>query len=145
LTFWRLCQDGDDSVRFLDERLPAVVGPQDAEVRELIRKLDSPRFKERAAAERRLAALGRAAESPLRQALKADPTPEQRRRIEALLAPLEPSPRPQGKDLRAVRAVTVLEAIATPAAKKLLRRWAERPADPWLADEAARALARRPQ
>jgi hypothetical protein len=144
LTLWRLRQDGDDSVRLLDERLPAVVGPQDAEVRELIRKLDSTRFKEREAAARRLAALGRAAEGPLRQALKGGPTPEQRRRIEALLAPLAPSPRPQGKDLRAVRAVAVLEGIDTPAARKLLRRWSERSGEPWLADEAARALTRLP-
>jgi hypothetical protein len=104
--------------------------------------LDSARFADREAASKRLRELGRAAEGPLRQALKRAPSPEQTARIEALLAALEPAARPRGEDLRSIRAVAVLESIATDSSRRLLADWAEHGSPPRLADEAARALGR---
>jgi len=75
--------------------------------------------------------------------LKDKLAPEQIRRIEALLAELEPTPtRPRGDDLRAVRAVAVLETCGTREARQLLAEWTERGSTPRLADEAAKAAAR---
>jgi hypothetical protein len=58
------------------------------------------------------------------------------------LAGLKQSPRPRGDDLRAIRAVAVLEAIGTEEARRVLAEWADRGSPPRLADEAERALAR---
>jgi WD40 repeat protein len=139
---WRLGQDPDAAARFLGQMPRPVVLPTDAEWRALIRNLNSDRFAEREAASRRLRELGRAAEDVLRQSLKDKPTPEQQRRIEVLLAALNPAGPPQGDNLRAVRAVAVLENINTAAARQVLTRWAEQSPNPWLAGEASRALAR---
>jgi WD40 repeat protein len=139
---WRLQQEGDRAVRLLGKRLAPVVPPTAAELRALIRGLDSDRFAEREAASRRLRALGRAAEADLRRARLAGPTPEQISRLDALLARLKLTPWPAGEDLRAVRAVAVLVGVGTPAAREVLAGWAGRAAGGWLAEEAARALAR---
>ena len=110
---------------------------------EVDRRPDSPRFAEREAASKRLEELGRAAIMPLRQALKEKPSAEQVKRIETLLVELDPSgTRPRGDDLRAVRAVAVLEMCGTEEARELLSQWAERGPSPRLADEAARAVER---
>jgi RNA polymerase sigma factor (sigma-70 family) len=135
---WRCWEDPEGAVRFLTKQFPAVELPSADEWRALIRGMDSDQFDEREAASHRLEALGRTAEAPLRQALKDNPTPEQKRRIEALLSALEPSDRPRGKDLRAVRAVAILEQVNTPAARKVLETWAKRSPGTWLAEEAAR-------
>jgi hypothetical protein len=49
-----------------------------------------------------------------------------------------------GERLRAARAVEVLEPVGTEAARALLAAWRAQAHDPWLAAEAALALARRP-
>jgi hypothetical protein len=83
-----------------------------------------------------LRALGPAAAGPLRRALAQSPSAEATRRIEVLLAG---SP---DDELRGRRAVEVLEALGTPAARALLAEWAT--GDPAAAAtrEAAAALTR---
>jgi WD40 repeat protein len=138
---WRLRDDPEEAVRLLDRRLPPVEIPTEGEWRKLIRALDSDRSEEREAVSRRLEELGRAAEDAVRRALKDDPAPEAKRRLEAALAALEPPTWPQGEDLRAVRAVAVLEGSATPEARRVLEAWAKRGPAVRVA-EASRALAR---
>jgi WD40 repeat protein len=139
---WQLSDYPAEVVPFLRDKftLTPVAGPD--EWPRLIAALDSPRFAEREAASKRVRELGRAAEGPLRQALKRAPSPEQVARIEALLAALEPPARLTGDDLRAVRAVAVLEACGTPPARRLLSEWAEHGSPPRLADEASLAAER---
>ena len=86
--------------------------------------------------------LGRMAEGTLRAAQKSTPSPEQKQRIEALLTAMVPPSWPEGENLRAVRAVAVLEGCHTPEARRLLETWAERVPDAWIADEAKRILGR---
>jgi WD40 repeat protein len=139
---WRLALHRGEAVRLLKTRYAPVDMPSDAELRALVRSLDSPRFRERDAATKRLASLGRAAEETLRQALK-DGTPlELRRRIDVLLTALESSDWPTAADLRPVRAVAVLEVVGTADARRVLETWAKHPAERRLADEATAALAR---
>jgi hypothetical protein len=139
---WEFADHPADAVRLLRGKYPLAPAAVADEFGRFIARLDSPKFAEREAASKRLAELGRAAERPLRQALKASPSPEQTKRIESLLASLDPpSLRARGEDLRAVRAVAVLEACATEEARRLLAEWAER-GPPRLSDEAARAVER---
>jgi hypothetical protein len=73
-------------------------------------------------AEKTLNGHGRVAESALRKLLEGKPTLEARRRAERLLRPLDTLSTEEVRDLRAVE---MLEAIATPVALALLRHWAE--------------------
>ena len=69
---------------------------------------------------------------------------ELRRRIEATLAKLDKLPRPEltPAQLRALRAVEVLEMIGTPEAKKILTGLSSGVAEARLTKEAAAALTR---
>jgi WD40 repeat protein len=139
---WRLADHPADAVRLLRKQYPLAPALPAADWQALIAALDSPKFADREVASKKLAGQGRRAEAPLRRALP-DASPEQRRRIDDLLAALKPpTGRPRGEDLRAVRAVAVVEACNTPEARPLLDEWAERGPIVRLADEAARAVER---
>jgi hypothetical protein len=139
---WQLTDYPAEAVRFLRGKaaLHAVAGTD--EYARLVAAMDSGRFADREAATKKLRELGRAAEGPLRQALKRGASPEQVARIESLLSGLEPAARPRGDDLRAIRAVAALEAIGTAEARRVLAEWIDRGSPPRLADEAERALER---
>ena len=77
----------------------------------------------------------------LKAALKANPSLEHRRRLEALLRDLEES-QLSPEELRHVRAVQVLETLASPAARQALGELARGPADALLTREANAALKR---
>lgn len=140
---WQLASQPTNAVALLNQKYPLVPSALPEEWTKLIARLDSPRFAEREAASKRISELGRAGYGHLKNALKDKLAPEQIRRIEALLAELEPTPtRPRGDDLRAVRAVAVLETCGTREARQLLAEWTERGSTPRLADEAAKAAAR---
>src|SRR5262249_55056702 len=135
---WRLADHPADAIRLLRKQYPLSPALPAADWQALIAALDSPKFAEREAASKKLAGQGRRAEAPLRKALP-NASPEQRRRIDALLAALNlPTGRPRGEDLRAVRAVAVVEACNTPEARKLLEEWANRGPLVRLVDEATR-------
>ncbi len=137
---WQLASQPANAVELLKQKYPLVPSALPEDWTKLIARLDSSRFAEREAASKRISELGRAGYGHLKNSLKAKLTPEQTRRIEALLAELEPTAtRPRGDDLRAVRAVAVLETCGTREARQLLVEWAERGSTPRLADEAARA------
>jgi hypothetical protein len=91
--------------------------------------------------------LGELAAPALRQALERDPSPEARRRIEVLLAKTH-GPITQPEAVRPLRAIAVLEDIATPEAEQLLEQLTAGTPDSRLTREAKAALerlARRPR
>jgi hypothetical protein len=96
----------------------------------LLADLDSDSFRAREQASKELAALGAVAGPALRQLHASAPSPEVQRRVEKLLG----KPGQEGilsEELRCIRALEVLEYLATPEARKLLAALAEgEPASP---------------
>jgi HEAT repeat protein len=136
----RLRASPAEAVALIGPRLKPV--PFDAErVKRLLAQLDAEQFVTREAAAKELAEPGEEVEPLLRQALKGDPSPETRKRIEDLLARIEETAAgPAG--LQRLRALEVLEHAGTPEAKQLLERLAEAAKGPRLSG-AARAVLER--
>jgi RNA polymerase sigma factor (sigma-70 family) len=137
---WRMAEAPQDALAFLRPRIkPAPTAPP-AVTRKLLADLDSDAYEVREAAAKRLKELGLQAEPALRAALKAKPSLEQRRRIEGMLAALPALPPPTPEELRQLRALIVLERIATPAARRLLEEAAKGPQSARLTRQARAAL-----
>jgi hypothetical protein len=115
--------------------------PDEKELARLIADLDADAFKVRQRANRELAEAGPDAAAALRAALKGEPTPEAKRRIEELLARIGKKIAPP-EELRSLRAVEVLERIGTPQARALLEELAGRKAPPQVLAEIRASLAR---
>jgi WD40 repeat protein len=123
---------------------PASSAPA-ATLRQLLEDLDSDEFARREAAARKLADLEERAFPALREALRANPSAEKRRQIEALLS--APSVVRSPATVRGLRAIEVLEQIGTPEAKEVLQRLSRGTPEARLAQEAKATLerlARRP-
>jgi WD40 repeat protein len=132
-----LCAAPESTIPFLNRRLsPAGAG----RFPRLIADLDADSFAVREAASRELARGGPSA-AALRAALRSELRPEPRRRIENLLAVVTTHPLPP-ELLRQVRAVQLLEQIATPAASRLLEDLAGGASDARLTQEAVASLQR---
>jgi len=135
----RLCRDAKDSVPFLAKRLQPV-SPADAKrVSRLIDGLDNDMFSVREKASADLVQLGELAEPALRRALAGNPSLESRRRLETVLAKLDDW---SSERLRALRATTVLEELASPEARQLLETLAGGAPEARLTQEAKASLAR---
>jgi hypothetical protein len=119
--------------------------PADPAIAALMKDLDSDQFATREEATRQLRVQGARAEPALRRALTGGPPLDMRRRIEGLLEGIAPSSQrlpESGETLRGIRAIEVLERVRTPAARGLLRAWAEQVPDRRLVVEARAALDR---
>jgi hypothetical protein len=111
-----LAETPAQTVAFLGDHLqPVTVDGKRME--RLLADLDGNEFAAREAADRELTELGDRAESMLRQALEGKPSLELRRRLQAILA--GPN-RLTADSLRTLRAIAVLERIATPQARRIL-------------------------
>jgi hypothetical protein len=108
------------SVPFLERRLQAVAGPSRKHLARLITDLDDDEFAVREKASRALEKLGSRAWPALRRVLAGGPSLEVRRRAEKLLKKAEPFLPIQQEELRAWRAIEVLERIGTTAARAAL-------------------------
>jgi hypothetical protein len=106
----------------------------------LIRDLDDERFETRENATRELERTREQAAVALREALSTQPPPERRKRIESLLTKLDEPP--VGDDLRALRALEIIEAIGTPEACRLLESLGTGAPEAQLTREARASLAR---
>jgi hypothetical protein len=113
-----------EAVALLGERLTAPKPPSE-QVAKWIRELDDGSFAVREAASAELAKLGPFAEKALRDARKGGPSPEAKRRLDALLAALAEDAPPSPEQLRTLRAVAVLEQLGTPEARGLLDKLAQ--------------------
>jgi hypothetical protein len=139
----RLADVPEQATALLRDRLrPAQAVPAD-EMRRLIADLDADEFARREAVVKRLAELGELADAALREALRGQPSPEARRRIEALLAEPPTVRLPEAR--RGLRAVRLLESIGTPEARRVLERLAGGIPEARLTREAKAALGRLPR
>jgi hypothetical protein len=107
----------------------------------LLADLDSEQFAKREEAMKNLEALGDLAKPALRKMLENPPSAEVRRRIEKLLAKQNEQVL-SSSALHGVRAVEVLEHIATPEARELLQKLAAGASEARLTREAKAALER---
>jgi hypothetical protein len=141
-----LAQAPQQSVPFLRTRL-GDGGPPDAKaLAKWLQDLEHKEFEVREAASRALARQGKAVEKELRAAREETKSFEAQRRLDELLGKLD-GQRPLDERLRGERLVAVLELSATPEARELLSRLAERAASEELRRQARTALdrlARRP-
>lgn len=114
------------AVPLIEDRFPSIWKTQDAKrLARLVAELDDDGFVVRERATRELSEAGLDAADALRTAWANNPSPEARRRLEKLLAPLKNSHEP--KHLRAFRAIEVLERIGSPQSRQLLRELAGKP------------------
>jgi WD40 repeat protein len=119
---WILVQDPAGAIALLKRHLrPYKAAGKTPE--QLIVELESPRYPVRQQATADLARLGERARLPLMKALAKGPPLETRRRIEGLLRKLEGARLPPA-EVRVLRALEVLEHIATPEARRLLEELA---------------------
>jgi WD40 repeat protein len=142
---WELAARPAEAVALLGTRIAPSAKPTDKELAQLIADLGHEAFARREAALAGLRELGEVAGPALRKALADQPKPEQRQRIEQLLAGLDTADRlaeRTGEALRHTRAVQVLEYATTAEARALLRRWAGGGPGTPLTVEAQAALAR---
>jgi RNA polymerase sigma factor (sigma-70 family) len=137
----RLVSSPTGAVALLGEQMRGAGSVDNGRIGRLIAGLGDARFQTREKATRELAALGDLAEPALRKALAADPAPETRRRLAALLDRLD-GRKSSPEIARQIRAVEALEAIGDPAARRLLQRLAAGPVGTRLQQEAKASLGR---
>ena len=136
----KLAATPNQAPKFLDEHLRPAPRADTRRLEQLIADLDSESFTARRQAARQLEDLGEVAEPALRRARTDGPSLEVRRRAEELLEKL---PLPGSAErLRQHRAVEVLEALATPDARRLLERLASGAPEALLTREARASLER---
>ncbi len=112
-----------------------------AKITKLVADLDDEDFPVRQAAVKELEAIGGEAAAQLRSVAEKSSNAEARKLATGLLVRIETIP-PNAEELRALRAVEVLEHIATADARTVLTKWAGGPAGTKLTAEAAAAVAR---
>lgn len=109
------------SVPLLAKQLQPAVGITDTEIAKLIASLEADDFDVREQAQQRLAVLGPRARRAMEAALAGKPTAEASRRLTAIRDAL-PDHVPPADELRAVRAIEVLERLASQEAITVLKR-----------------------
>jgi hypothetical protein len=129
------------TVAFLNDRLKPAAAVDAARIKELVADLDSEEFALRRKASKELEKLGPEVEPVFREVLAGSPSPEVRKRLEALLA-RSPLPLHSGEDLRQLRAVAVLERIDNKESRVLLRKLGSGAPEARLTREAQAALLR---
>jgi RNA polymerase sigma factor (sigma-70 family) len=116
---WALAAAPEEALPLLKERLRPARATDQQRLRRLLADLDSDQFEVRQEAQAALEGLSDLDGPALRQVLANRPTPEVRRRVEAVLDRLR-GPVTLPEALRSLRAVAVLEDIATPPARQVL-------------------------
>ena len=130
-----------DAVKYLGEKVPMPTATPAEKIARLVADLASDDFQTRQGAARELEAIGAEAIPAVRAAVEKSPRPEVKKLAGEVLGKLEgPPTRPD--DLRAIRAVEVLEVIGTPEARDVLKKWAAGPPGHRLSIEAAAAMGR---
>lgn len=137
----RFLAEAGPAVEWLSARVAPAKGPSPAEVKALLADLESDDFATREKATTALKEHGSFVAAALREVAAKSASAEARRRAEGLLQEIETDTLAPG-ELRAVRAVEVLEWIGTPAARAHLRELAKGAPDARLTREAAAATKR---
>lgn len=139
---WQLVETPEAAVALLRQHLKPVTTAHLQQLRRHIADLGSDTYAVRTRAFQQLQKLSLAAESALRQAAAKEAPLELRRRLEQLLDDIHKNPT-TGESLRQLRALTVLEQVGTPEARRLLQELAEGAGEGWLTQQARAGLARR--
>ena len=138
---WSLVAEPDAAVALFTKHLKPIQPADSKRLQRLIANLDDKRFPVRQEAQKELEEIGELATPALKQALAQKPSLELRQRIDRLLSKLGgPITRPER--MRAVRAVAVLEDVATSEARKLLETLSQGAPEARLTQEARAALTR---
>jgi RNA polymerase sigma factor (sigma-70 family) len=135
---WTLAAAPGQALSLLKEKLPPIQAGISPRINELIEALDSNQYAVREKVTGELEELGDSAEPALQKTLSGNPTLEARRRIEQLLRKPDTSP----QFLQKLRAVEVLEHIATSEARELLRSLAKGDPEARVTQEAKASLER---
>lgn len=130
-----------EAVRLLGDKLPVPKATPPATVARLVVELGHDDFQTRRAAVAKLIEIGGEAAAPLREAAANSPNAEVRKLAEDALLKLD-GPPTRSDDLRAIRAVEVLEATGRADAKELLKKWSAGPSGHRQTVEATAALKR---
>jgi WD40 repeat protein len=136
-----LARRPDEAVPILAARLRPVPAADAGRLARWVADLDSDEYAVRRRAAAELERLGELAVPALRKALERKPSAEVRRHAGPLLGRLERGER-LPEQLRALRAVAVLERVGTPAARQVLEGLARGAEGASLTEEARGALAR---
>ncbi|HEV3237569.1 MAG TPA: WD40 repeat domain-containing protein, partial [Gemmataceae bacterium] len=139
---WRFVDDPKQAVALLQNRLEPVRSPAAEKVQALVNELDSAEFNVRETAQKQLAEFGQLIAPALREALKSDPSAEKKRRMESIMANLDPNGMVSGPHLREIRAMQILEKIGSAEARELLKKVAQGDESARLTTEAKKALER---
>jgi WD40 repeat protein len=137
---WVLIDAPQQSVPMLRDRLKPFALADSDKVRKLIADLDGDKFEVREAAAKELKKLGSHAGVEIEQALKGTLPEETRRKLESIANDLREAIEPE--TLRSLRAIMVLEKIATPEAREVLDALARGTAGVQETDDAKAALKR---
>jgi hypothetical protein len=129
-----------DAAQFLGQSVRKSVGPDGDTIARWIADLDDSRFEVRERASAELAGMGPPAASALQRTLQGSPSLEVRNRVQALLDKLG-NPRLDMQELRCLRVVEALEAMACPESRKVLNELAAEAKGP-VAEDAKRSVAR---
>ena len=121
---------------FVQKQLKPAAAPDEKQIAQWIKSLDAEGFQERDEATEALVRAGHAAEPAVRKALVKPPSAEAKQRLETILAKLSGKQGPKLEEVRALRAVELLEKIGTAEAQAVLEEVAKG------SDETAKAAAR---
>ncbi len=136
-----LKEDPERAVKVLGQKLSPVAEPNVADVKRWLGELGSDDFKTREAAERSLETVLDPARRLILAAAEKPINAEAGERLERLVARINHFPL-SSESQRVVRAVEVVERLRTPAAVKLLERWAGGAPEALLTTEAKASLKR---
>jgi hypothetical protein len=139
-SMWQLSEHSAEAITLIRENLKPVVKVSEEQVRALTKELDDSDYSKRDKANQALARLGEGSLPFLREALRIEPTQEQRRRVEALISEFTRLDNPTR--LRASRALEVLEQIGGVQAETVLTEIASGMPAASLTKEAESALKR---
>lgn len=136
-----LSRNPDETVKMLGEKIVAPAATPAVRIAKLVEDLGSEDFQTRQAAVAALETIGPEAAPAILAAVRKPPNPEVRKLGTEVLAKIDRAAL-KPDDLRALRAVELVEGIGTPAARDLLKKWAAGPATRRLTLEAQEALDR---
>jgi len=138
-----LASSPTESIPYFRKNLRPASVPDEMRIARLIADLDSNQFAVRERAEKELDMMGETSVSAMRKALQGRASVEVRRRLEQLIEKQKrEAGNPSANHLRVLRAVEILELVATPDATKLLETLAAGAPEARLTQEAEASLGR---
>jgi WD40 repeat protein len=137
---WAMARGGKEAVAFIRERVRPIPLVKPERVKQLLRDLDDDAMPRREAATQELARLGDRVESALRETLAGSPSTDVRIRVKSLLKNLESRVVTDPETRQAVRAIWVLQRMATSEARAVLDSLAAGAPEARITQEAQAAL-----